>query len=484
MSKKSVENEEKLDIEITDGPVENATDEIVVEQEVIEEEKPEEAESSEPKKEEKKKKAEKVDKKSTEFNKAKAPKDSKKSLKKQGKSKKKVVLIIAIVIALLAAAGTAVYFIFFHNKKTEEPAQEEPPAPEPPHYYSKLTGLEIASEADNLLPTYCMQVPNGLDGARPQVGIDEAGVVFEAIAEAGITRFAAIFQNPQSTVLGPIRSLRSYYLDWDTPFDCTIVHAGGSPGALADLRAGNYRDMTENYTYMWRDYNTFIAPNNLMTSPKLLAQFNADNGYNSSTLQAFPRLLPKEADEAVKTARKNAGLDQPEGEENKQTDCGTNTEGTDCQATPVTPLVTHFAINFSYSTSFNTEYTYDEKTNTYPRSYASGEPHLIYSCIGVEKDEPSPKADCGIARQLAPSAVVAMMVDEYRDSDGYHEVINSIGTGIAYIFQNGTAIKGSWKKENKASQIEFRDADGNIISFTPGQLWVAAVPNSIGSVQY
>ena len=89
MSKKSVENEEKLDIEITDGPVENATDEIVVEQEVIEEEKPEEAESSEPKKEEKKEKAEKVDKKSTEFNKAKAPKDSKKSLKKQGKSKKK-----------------------------------------------------------------------------------------------------------------------------------------------------------------------------------------------------------------------------------------------------------------------------------------------------------------------------------------------------------------------------------------------------------
>ena len=42
MSKKSVENEEKLDIEISDGPVENATDEIVVEQEVIEEEKPEE----------------------------------------------------------------------------------------------------------------------------------------------------------------------------------------------------------------------------------------------------------------------------------------------------------------------------------------------------------------------------------------------------------------------------------------------------------
>ncbi len=419
-----------------------------------------------------------------EFSKIKPPKTSKKQLGKKGKSKKKVALIISIIIALLAAAGTAVYFIFFFNKKDEQPAQQEvQPEPEIPHYYSKLSGLEIASESENLLPTYCMQVPNGLDGARPQVGLDEAGVVFEAIAEAGITRFAAIFQNPKSTVLGPIRSLRSYYLDWDTPFDCTIVHAGGSPGAIADLNAGNYRDLTENYTYMWRDYNTFIAPNNLMTSPQLLAQFNSDNGYTNSSLHAFPRLLPKEAEEIKIAARKNAGLDRDEAESDDITNCENNDE-TNCQSKAVTPLITEFSVNFSYSTSFNTDYKYDEATNTYLRSYASGEPHLIYSCIDVEKENPSPKSDCGLAKQLAPSAVVAMMVDEYRDTDGYHEVINSIGTGIAYIFQNGTAIKGSWKKENKASQIEFRDEEGNMISFIPGQLWIAAVPNSSGSVRY
>ncbi|MBQ3326017.1 DUF3048 domain-containing protein [Candidatus Saccharibacteria bacterium] len=472
MSKKSEDNKEKLDIEITNGPVESATDEIIIEEKA---DSPEKSKSSEV---DKKEKTEKVGKKSGEFNKAKPPKD----LKKKGKSKKKTVLIILIIVALLAAAGTAVYFIFFHNKKTEEPVAEQPAAPEPPHYYSKLTGLEIASESENLLPTYCMQVPNGLDGARPQAGIDEAGVIFEAIAEAGITRFAAIFQNPKSATLGPIRSLRSYYLDWDTPFDCTIVHAGGSPSALADLRAGNYRDLSEDYSYEWRDNVTYWAPNNLMTSPKLLGEWATTTGYTSSNPVTFPRLLPKDAAEAVKTARKNAGLDQDENTSTNNCEDENNKET--CESTPVTPLVTKITVNFGYVSTFNTEYAYDENTNTYLRSYASGEPHLVYSCVGVEKDMPSPKADCGLAKQLAPSAVVAMMVDEYLDSDAYHHVINTIGTGIAYIFQNGTAIKGTWQKDNRGSQIIFRDADGNAISFTPGQLWVAAVPNSSGSVQY
>lgn len=463
MSKKSVEKEEKLDIEINDAPVETVTEEIIIEENPAEDSP-------------KNKKDEKKSKKSGKFDKAKAPKGL-----KVKKSKKKIVLAILIVIALLAAAGTAVYFIFFHNK-TEEQTAEEPPAPEPPHYYSKLTGLEIAAEAENSLPTYCMQIPNGLDGARPQVGVDEAGVVFEAIAEAGITRFAAIFQNPKSAALGPIRSLRSYYLDWDTPFDCTIVHAGGSPGALADLRSGNYRDLSEDYSYEWRDNTTYWAPNNLMTSPSLLGQWATNTGYTTSSPITFPRLLPKEASEAVTTARKNAGLDQDENA--SANDCKDENGNETCEAAPVTPLVKSISVNFGYVATFNTDYQYDEASNTYLRSYASGEPHLVYSCVGIEKEMPSPKSDCGLAKQLAPSVVVAMMVDEYLDSDAYHHVINTIGTGIAYIFQNGTATKGTWKKDNRGSQIEFRDEAGNIISFTPGQLWVAAVPNSSGSVKY
>ncbi|MBR3233931.1 DUF3048 domain-containing protein [Candidatus Saccharibacteria bacterium] len=455
MSKMSVEQNEP-DIEITDGPMESNN--IEKQENHI----PSDDEVYDPRMEQKEA-----------FNKLKAPKTAEEI--KKSKHKKIAIIVIAIII-VLAGIGAAVYFIFFANKKNDEPAAEAQKEPEKPKFYSKLTGREIANDGENSLPTYCIQIPNGADGARPQTGLDEAGVVFEAIAEAGITRFAAVFQDPQSATIGPIRSLRTYYLDWDTPFDCTVVHAGGSDEAIQALAVGGYRDLTESYDYMWRDTTSYWAPNNLMTSPALLAKFNNDHGYNSSALTSFPRLTPDEADDLVSEAREKA--------EPQQTDCAEGEEGTDCKATPATPLVTNIAVNFGYVATFNTTYQYDEQSNTYLRSYASGEQHLVYSCADIAKNQPTPRADCGVAKQIAPSAVAVMMVDEYLDTDNYHHVIKTIGTGNAYVFQNGTAVKAIWKKDSKSSQIEFRDADGNVIAFTPGQLWVAAVPNSSGSVQY
>ena len=103
---------------------------------------------------------------------------------KQLTKKQKIIIIASSVIILLVSVGIAVYFIFFNKPAEEEPVAEEPPAPaKPVKYYSKLTGEEIEKGADEA-PLYCIQTPNGLDGARPQVGLQEAKIVFEAIAEA------------------------------------------------------------------------------------------------------------------------------------------------------------------------------------------------------------------------------------------------------------------------------------------------------------
>lgn len=411
--------------------------------------------------------------------KIKPPKNSKKSKRKKAII---ITLVVILVLAALGGGGAALYFLVLNKPKEEttvEPVPEK--EPEAPKYYSKLTGLEIAAEADNNLPLYCIQIPNGADGPRPQTGLDEAGVVFEAIAEAGITRFAAVFQNPQSKAIGPIRSLRSYYLDWDTPFDCAIVHAGGSYDAVAAVNAGGYHDLTESLVYMWRDYDSYWAPNNLMTSPALLAEFAKDDGYTTANPQTFPRLSEKEAKAAVENL--NLPSEETAEENTAEANCEGGESDTNCAA-PSVPFVPEIAVNFGSVPTFNTIYQYDIATNTYKRSYATGEEHLVYNCDATEVNEPSPKKDCGIAKQVAPSAVAVMMVDERLDSDNYHHVIQTIGTGTAYIFQNGTAVKGTWKKTSKASQIIFSDDAGNIISFTPGQLWIAAIPNYGGSVQF
>lgn len=400
---------------------------------------------------------------------SKKPKKLQSPEKKKASKKKKIIIISIISVVVLAAAGFAVWWFLLRPQPKEE-KPEEPKKDDTVHYYSRLTGLEIASEAENNLPVYCMQIPNGADGARPQSGLTEAGVVFEAIAEAGITRFAAVFQNPSSSTIGPIRSLRSYYLDWDTPFDCAIVHAGGSTDASQAVAAGGYHDLNESYVYMWRDTASYWAPNNLMTSPALLAKFATDDNLTSSHPEVFPRLTVDEAKKAHEAAL-----------ESLRKDAENTAEGSKKEDTA--GLITEVRVNFGSVDTFNTVYQYDIENNVYRRSYASGEEHLVYKCP-ADDSQPTPKSGCGPALQVSPSAIAVMMVDERLDSDNYHHVIQTIGTGRAYIFQNGTSIEGTWKKTSKSAQIEFVDNNGNTISFTPGQLWVAAVPNYGGSVKY
>ena len=333
--------------------------------------------------------------------------------------------------------------------------------------YSDLTGLPIAASSKNA-PAYCVQTPNGLDGARPQAGLDQAEVVFEAIAEAGITRFAAIYQNPSSAVIGPIRSLRLYYLQWDTPFDCTIVHAGGADDALSAVRAGGYKDLTENYTYMYRGTAGNRLWNNLFTTASLLAQMNTDRRYGGSNIKGFTRMTP---DESLRN----------------RIDTGANeklviTEPSSGDTSKMTASVTNVTLRFGNVASYNVKYAYDTATNSYLRSYANGVKHDIYVCPSENLGEVNPESVCTL-KQLAPSVVVAMTVSEKKAWDNYHEDITTLGTGDAVIFQNGYAIKGRWEKNTVADQIRFYDSTGAEIALAPGQTFVEAVPD-YGGIDY
>lgn len=372
-------------------------------------------------------------------------------------------IVLLLIIVLLAVAAGTVFFLWQTRQNNEEgPTDESDRIDYPSPIYSTLTGLEINDADQNSAPTFCVQIPNGsTDGARPQAGLTEAAVVFEAIAETGITRFAAIFQSPNTSVIGPIRSLRPYYLDWDTPFDCTVVHAGGSDEALAAISAGGQRDLDEDYTYMWREQGSGRLWNNLFTSPNRLLQFNQQKGYTTSNPQAFARLTPNAA--------------QIIAEE-------TNLCATDPECEPASSLANTINVNFGSYLNYNTRYSYNPTTNTYLRSYQNGEAHLVYHCDS-SLDEPNTASECNDLVQVTPSAIAVMRVQESTMADNYHEQITTIGSGQAYVFQNGKVIEGTWSKPSQKSQIVFKDNFGNIIEFTPGQLWIAAVPQ-FGSLDW
>lgn len=386
------------------------------------------------------------------------------------KKRSRIISIILSLIILGLAGGTFAIWHFSTQQGANSPLGKVD-FPEP--IYSTLTGLEITDASLNNSPVYCIQIPNGsTDGARPQAGLTDAAIVFEAIAEQGITRFAAIFQNPTVSVIGPIRSLRPYYLDWDTPFDCTVTHAGGSAEALAAIASGGQRNLDEDDTYMWRETGSHRLWNNLFTSPALLNQFNTAHGYTTSQPTAFLRQTPDWttqhlAEKASCAAKIAAG---------EQTDEA-------CALLTATETANSISLKFTtYSYSHNVSYTYDPDTNTYLRYHQDGQPHLSYACP-ADLNQPRTTTDCGEPLQVAPSVVIALRVRESTMSDNYHEQITTIGTGTADIFQNGEHLTAHWRKTAQSSQITFTDDDGNVIPLTPGQLWISAIPQ-FGQINY
>ena len=396
------------------------------------------------------------------------PKNSKKRSKFLQKKKNLIFLIFGIVGIIGGMAILLVVFLVLEKPVTNSDFSSDSNEDKINEIYSDLTGEKLTDASLKTAPVYCVQTPNGTDGARPQAGLTEAGVIFEAIAEAGITRFAAIYQNPSSGVVGPIRSLRIYYLQWDTPFDCTIVHAGGSGDALAAVSNGGYKDLTENYEYMYRGTYRNRLWNNLFTTSAYLKKFSEDKGYATSEIKGFSRMTPKESDKAraEATAVNKLVITEP-------------AQGDTSETKATTPEI---GLRLGGLAPFNVSYTYDAKTNTYLRSYGNGNAHEVYRCPGEDLGEKNPEDDCELT-QMTPAVVVAMMVEESKASDNYHEDITAIGSGKAYIFQNGTAIEGTWSKSSVEEQIKFLDKNGGEIKLAPGQTFVTAVPN-YGNVEF
>ncbi|MFA5004090.1 MAG: DUF3048 domain-containing protein [Candidatus Saccharimonadales bacterium] len=309
--------------------------------------------------------------------------------------------------------------------------------PKPTTVASALTGLQVDPSV-NQRPVTGVMIENSFD-SRPQSGLDQAGVVFEAIAEGGITRFLTLFQDTQPDYLGPVRSVRPYYVQWCMGFDCSIAHVGGSPEALQDIRSWGVKDLDQfanggSYLRISSRY----APHNVYTSLTQLNQLESSKGFGASS---YTGLLRK-ADEAYKAP-------QP------------TTSKTTAKTKPDTRTPAN-TIDLAVSSAlFNSHYDYEAATNSYKRS-EGGAPHLAQHKDGTQV-------------QITPKVVIAMVMQYGLEADDHHSQYNVIGSGQAFIFQDGTVTVGTWAKSDAKSQITFTDASGQAIKLNAGQTWLTAM---------
>ena len=333
--------------------------------------------------------------------------------------------LIAGFVAILVAAGAGAGWTLTHQKRTvvaDKPHHTVVKKITPTLIYSTLTGLPITDASLNQKPVTAVMVENSVD-ARPQSGLSEAWVVFEAVAEGGVTRYMALYPDTTPANVGPIRSARPYYVQWALGFNAAYAHVGGSSDALKDIKAWGVQDMNQFYNgSSYHRVSNRAAPHNVYTGIDTLNKLEAAKGFTSS-YTGFSR-------------------DKKE-------------------APAATPTASTISMSLSGYT-YDPKYIYNKTTNSYDRSEAG-----------------SPQTDANTGKQLSPKVVIAIVVPMRRgalDASGaYYSNYNPIGAGAAYIFQNGTVTTGQWNKASNNAALSFTDSTGKAIALAPGQTWVTAI---------
>lgn len=325
------------------------------------------------------------------------------------------------------AGGAGGAWAYTHRAKPKVAAvtikKKAPIKPAP--IYSPLTGLPVASAAIAQQPVVGVMIENLYPNARPQSGLGQAGAVYEALAEGGITRFLAVFQEPLPASIGPVRSLRPYYLDWGLEYGAPVAHAGGSQPALAAVPGSGLKDINAliydgNYFYRTSDRS---APHNLYTDNQKLPALVAKLGY--ATAPAF-QPQPRKADKAVTPA----------------------------------PHPT-IKINFS-SSPYAVEYDFDAAADTYNR-VMGGVPH-------IDRNPNTQIQVKNIVLEYVPTSY-GIQPDGKPETD-----LHIVGSGQAVVFNDGTAITGTWNKASESAPTQLLDTTGKPIALNRGNTWYEVIP--------
>jgi len=331
----------------------------------------------------------------------------------------------------------------------ETPAPEEPKTEECPINGQMMTKTQ--KERWELRRPLGIAVENHKD-ARPQSGLSAADVVYEGVAESGITRFLAVYYCQDGAPVGPVRSARVHFIRFleeygDYPL---YAHVGGANtpgpadalGFIKELGWNLYNDLNQfavPFPYFWRDYERLpgrVTEHTVYTSTTKLWEYakskreltNVDEDGNEWD-ENFTKW--KFADDAVLDKRGTVGN-----------------------------------IKFGFWSTFaddnSVEWVYNKITNSYTRKNG-GAPHI----------------DKNTGKAIEAKNIIVIFAKESDVDDGYeggHILYKLIGSGDALIFQNGEAIKGEWSKEDEETRIVFTDATGKEISIVRGKVFVELLP--------
>jgi len=262
--------------------------------------------------------------------------------------------------------------------------------------------------------------------ARPQSGLSDAGIVYEALTEGGITRFLALFQSDSENI-GPVRSARDYFASIADEWGAVYAHVGGSNEVIEQLKEGKYQNLDDVNEYYnensFRRNQNRKPPHNVYTSTEKLRELIKYRQFKN--ISNFKSFKFKE-DEPVLNGVAPAGK-----------------------------------INIDFSLdSYKVGYEYSLDGNDYSR-FLAGKPHI----------------DLKTQKQIKVKNIVAQFVEvtPWPNDPLLRVDINLKGEGRAVIFLDGKVIEGWWRKEADG-KTRYYNLQDRKIKFNRGSIWIELVP--------
>lgn len=298
---------------------------------------------------------------------------------------------------------------------------------------SYLTGEDVPESVGRRRPIAVM-LGNDTNGA-PQSGTGNAGVIYEAPVEGGITRLMAIIEDYDNLErIGSVRSCRDYYIFYANEFDAIYAHYGQAVYALQYLDQhviDNLNGLTLGNAY----YRTTdrVAPHNAYTDAAHLQAGIQSLGYSQQ---------------------------YPEGYTGHYQFAPAGTEIALDEGTPATLVkLDNFRDNHPW-------FEYNTETKEYSR-FQFNAPHV----------------DQITGQQLTCDNII-LQYSGYQayDANGYLNIDTQSGGSGKYITR-GKAIDITWSKDSQWGTTHYYDSNGQEIQLNRGKTWVEIVLNdSVESV--
>lgn len=362
-------------------------------------------------------------------------------------SKKKVIAIISGASVVVLVAVCLICFLVLGDKGeknaqvSQTPAPVETPKPTPtpeptpdPHagkVKSVLTGKYISKKVAKQRP-FAVIINNIEYANQHQQGTSQIDVLYEALAEGGITRMLGVYQGTDKIKrLGSVRSARHYFVSFASEWDAIFCHFGQTSYAISkieELGVNNLSGLSAIGGVVYKRDYSFKAPHNVYTSGEKM-------------LKGAKQLKYRTKFKEEKMAKHFEFY-----EEDTELDAGNGT--------------TYINLPFSaYSTCY---LKYDKKTKEY-KKFEYRKKHL----------------DHKNNKQLSFKNVIIQLVKEKNiDRNGYQHLFLHKRKGEGYYITNGKRMKIKWRKNEEKGTMCYYDMDGNVLTINPGKTYIAAYPTS------